>query len=280
MLGYRRKELLNLSFRDFTHPDDIAIEQSFIDEILMGLRQGYSLEKRYICKNGSLIWCNLTISTIFDADGKTKMVIAVVKDITDRKQAEQEVQFQANLLNQVHNAVICTNIEGRITHWNRFAETLYQWTASEVIGRSIMEVLTPPQEQQTHSEIFETLRQNNEVIVENLLQRKDGSIIPVNATAASICNEQGQVIGYVGVSMDISDRIQAEAQIQASLREKEVLLREIHHRVKNNLQIVSSLLHLQANRVEDPHVRRALENSWSRIDSMAWRCCMKRGCGG
>lgn len=76
-------------------------------------------------------------------------------------------------------------------------------------------------------------------------------------------------VAWDGLFIDVSDRKATEEQLRLSLCEKEALLAEIHHRVKNNLQIISSLLNLQANRVDDPQTQRALEDSWSRIDSMA-----------
>ncbi|WP_421657842.1 PAS domain S-box protein [Leptothermofonsia sp. ETS-13] len=406
ILGYSAAELMHLDYHQITHPEDIAIEQPFIQEILEGKRQAYRLEKRYIHKSGHIVWGNLICSVVINAARQIQMAICMIEDITkrkiaetalrqseakfrrltenvpggifrgvvhsdgsylmtyvspqfcaiceltteaalqasvlwsivhpedvqllqdsisasiknlqpfstefrllspsgqvkwiqaiarperqpssdvvydgvildisDRKRVEQEIWFQANLLNQVRNAVICTDLEGTIIYWNRFAETLYQWTADEVIGRSLFEVIVLADQQEVIAAAFAKLQQNQCTEGEFLLQRKDGSTFPVLAATSALQNKQGQYIGYVGVSIDISDRKhmenerkQAEVQLQKSLREKEVLLREIHHRVKNNLQIVSSLLHLQANRVDDPQLRSALENSWNRVDSMA-----------
>jgi PAS domain S-box-containing protein len=86
---------------------------------------------------------------------------------------------------------------------------------------------------------------------------------------APIFSDQGELIGYTGTVEDITKQKLAEEQIKTSLYEKEALLKEIHHRVKNNLQIISSLIYLQAQRIEDVSVRQIFEDSQSRISSMA-----------
>ncbi|MBW4443503.1 MAG: PAS domain S-box protein [Plectolyngbya sp. WJT66-NPBG17] len=91
----------------------------------------------------------------------------------------------------------------------------------------------------------------------------------LNVRTAPMFSEQGELTGHTGTIEDITIQKLTEEQIQASLEEKEALLKEIHHRVKNNLQIISSLIYLQAQRIDDPKVRQIFEDSQSRISSMA-----------
>jgi two-component sensor histidine kinase len=98
--------------------------------------------------------------------------------------------------------------------------------------------------------------------------RKDGGRVPIELSMANLVLD-GHIIGRVGVARDITDRQHAEEQIRASLQEKEVLLKEIHHRVKNNLQIISSLLHLQSKYINDPPALQMFIDSQNRVKSMA-----------
>jgi two-component sensor histidine kinase len=99
--------------------------------------------------------------------------------------------------------------------------------------------------------------------------RKDGSRVPIELSMANLVLEK-RIIGRVGVARDITDRQHAEERIRASLLEKEVLLKEIHHRVKNNLQIISSLLNLQSKYINDPQALQMFIDNQNRVKSMAF----------
>ena len=101
-------------------------------------------------------------------------------------------------------------------------------------------------------------------------KKKDGTTIYVRESATAIRDAGGNALYYEGTVEDITDRRKAEDALRASLHEKEALLREVHHRVKNNMQIISSLLSLQAREVADPAVVRMFRDSQSRIRSMAF----------
>src|SRR5258706_180389 len=86
ILGYTQEELLKLTFREVTHPADLATDLAFREKLLAGLLPQYSMEKRYVRKNGSIVWVNLTVSSVRDSENKVKYLIAVAEDISKRRE--------------------------------------------------------------------------------------------------------------------------------------------------------------------------------------------------
>src|ERR687898_1192930 len=126
-------------------------------------------------------------------------------DITGRKNAEEQIRFQARLLDAVGQAIIATNPQGRIIYWNRAAEELYGWSKEEVMDRPIVEV-TPSQELlERAEEIMSELRAGRSWSGEFMVQRKDGSTFPAMVTDTPVHDEQGNLAGIIGVSTDITE---------------------------------------------------------------------------
>jgi two-component system, cell cycle sensor histidine kinase and response regulator CckA len=119
-------------------------------------------------------------------------------------------QFHASVLDQVQNAVIGTDPEGRIVYWNRAAETVYQWTAAEVLGRNIVEVTVPPESLNIARRILEGLTNAGYWQGEFRVRRKDGSTFPAFVTDSVVRGADGAVAGYVGITTDLTAQKAAE----------------------------------------------------------------------
>jgi PAS domain S-box-containing protein len=153
----------------------------------------------------------------------------------DAQRSEQRIRFQARLLDAVHEAVIGTDPTGIVLYWNRFAEGLYGWTAEEAVGRNILD-LTPAKEVLRDAEAaLARLRRGEPRSGEKSLRRRDGSSFTGHVSDAPVYDEAGRLVAIVGISYDISERKEAE--------EKQALLvRELHHRVKNTLTTVQAIM--------------------------------------
>src|SRR5918999_246208 len=127
------------------------------------------------------------------------------RDITGRKRAEEQIRFQRRLLDAVGQAIIATDLQGRIIYWNRAAEELYGWSSEEVMGRPIVEVTPSEELLERAEEIMSELRAGRSWSGEFVVQRKDGSVFPAMVTDTPVYDDQGTLVGIIGVSTDLTE---------------------------------------------------------------------------
>jgi PAS domain S-box-containing protein len=169
----------------------------------------------------------------------------------------------------LNDAVFTLDSHGRFTFGNAAGERLTGYRLDELQGLPFTELLAP-EDLALHLDRFQRALSGEAIPPHSELEliRKDGGRVPIELSMANLVLD-GRIVGRVGVARDITERRRADAQIKASLQEKEVLLRELHHRVKNNLQIISSLLNLQSRYIKDPHAIQLFRESQNRVRSMA-----------
>jgi two-component system, sensor histidine kinase PdtaS len=207
-------------------------------------------------------------------------LVAQLRSLLRIRQAEQQARSAraeadeararlAAIVESSGDAIIGMTLEGQIVSWNPGAERLYGYAAAEVEGRPIA-MLIPPNHADELPGIMERLRGGQRIEPYDTVRlRKDGTLVDVSLSVSPIADAAGTVTGAASIARDISERKRAEQAVRASLREKEVLLREIHHRVKNNLQMISSLLNIQAKSIHDQVAVEMLKESQSRVRSIA-----------
>jgi PAS domain S-box-containing protein len=173
------------------------------------------------------------------------------------------------LLDQMEHVVFATDLEGKIVYWNRSAQEIFGLVSEEVLGKPLVDVVVTEGADTVRQEIRSTLYSSGSWNGELKARRKDGTLLDTEVSIRLLRDAKGVPIGTICVGKDITKRKKAEAALQDALREKELLLREVYHRVKNNLQVVLSLLNLQARRVKDKKTLDVLRESQNRIRSMA-----------
>ena len=134
----------------------------------------------------------------------------------ERRQSEHQIQLQAHVLEAVSRAVIATDLEGIVRHWNRFAERLYGWSADEAVGRTIESLIVPPHSAEFSARVLASVLRGEEWSGELELRRRDGGRFPAAMATTPIHDANGELIGVVGISSDISDRKAAEERLRAN----------------------------------------------------------------
>lgn len=218
--------------------------------------------------------------TLFDAEVSLihmqlegqMLVQAIIRDITDRKETERLMQKNMVLFSQLFQnspaAVVMIDDSEKVINVNSSFERIFGYELSELKGKNIDNFIVPEDEMENAKKINERSLGGDSFQVETTRVDKDGKEIPVLLGTVPV-EFENETIATFGIFVDITDRIKAENQLRHSLKEKEVLLKEIHHRVKNNLAVITGLLELQMENTGDKKAYQKLRDSQARIYSMA-----------
>ncbi len=219
-LGYKSDELLGKNVLDFVHPLD---KERGLNALLTGLKKKEGLvEVRVKHKNGKYIWFEVKGKVFIDKKNELKGII-VGRDITERKKADQEIQYQAKLVEDVSDAIISTDMEFKIVSWNKAAEVIYGWRADEAIGISIEEIIPTEYPYDESEEVLKKFFEDGFWRGEVLQKHKDGRFLNILASVSLIKDNRGTPVGAVATNRDISERKKTEE----ALRESEELYRSL-----------------------------------------------------
>nr|WP_308572464.1 PAS domain S-box protein [uncultured Methanobacterium sp.] len=200
--------------------------------------------------------------------------VTVFEDITLRKRSElklKESEEQINaIFNTVNSGIILIDTEGFIRIANQHMTKMFGFNHSQFIGMSYLDLINNKERTASETDMGKLI--NGEVdnlFIERQYKRKDSSVFWGNLSGTRILNEDGSLKGLIGVITNITDLKKSNDALKNSLKEKDALLMEVHHRVKNNMQIISSLLNLQINHEDSDEIIKVLKESQGRVKSMA-----------
>jgi len=230
MLGYTQAELQSLKWQDITHPDDVELTQNAINSLLSNETKSARFTKRFIHKNGSVIWADLSSVLRRDQDGKPLYLVTAINDITALKQAEGEL-LESKLtaeqyLNIAAEIIVSLDPQGNIMHLNESGHQLLEYGSTELIGKNWFDTCLPEEERVEVRRFFEMLR-NGEV---NDMESRENSVVTKNGEKKIILwhntilrDQDDRFIGTLSSGEDITERIEMEKALRIALAKYKTL---------------------------------------------------------
>lgn len=218
--GYSKPELLAMSFQSLTHPDDLAENMELMHRLVTGEIPSFALQKRYIRKNGGVVWVTVNVSLTRDADGKPLQFVALVEDITERKRADEALRASQEqyrlLVDSAMDIIYQTDAQGRFTFMNPTATRVTQYAEQELLGHRFIEFIRPdarPSAERFYGKQF--VRKTPTTYYEFPLIRKDGSEAWIGQNV-QVLLDGDRVVGFQAVARDITERKQTEEALRQS----------------------------------------------------------------
>ncbi|MFA6216936.1 MAG: PAS domain S-box protein [Candidatus Omnitrophota bacterium] len=231
---------------------------AFEHDVLWSGKRMYFINQMYPIKNEA---------------GEIVTVGTISRNIVELKEAEEslrlsEARFRA-LTSLSFAGVYLTDSRGKYLYVNQRWSQMCGLSFEEALGDGWMQRVHPDDLKKVKEKWEKMIRVDGNWSLEYRFLGEQGSVVTVMGHSEVLKDDAGNVLGYVGTTVDISERIAAEEKIKTALKEKELLLKEIHHRVKNNLQIISSLFNLQSKGIKNKKILSVFRESNNRVKSMA-----------
>lgn len=216
-LGYEREELMGISPIELTHPDDRNSSSEKINQLISGEEEQYRIEKRYVRKNGDIVWGDLSAKAVRDGQGELEMIVATIVDVTNYKRIQtelanriRELDFQKFAVDQ-HAIVSTADIEGKITYANdQFCE-ISGFSREELIGENHRIVKSDEHPPAFFQELWQTISSGTVWQGEIKNNKKNGGFYWTQATIVPFLRRNGKPFQYISIRTDITHRKEAEA---------------------------------------------------------------------
>jgi PAS domain S-box-containing protein len=262
------------TWKGLLHPEDAEQTLRNLQKHLEQ-RSTYDTEIRMRTKSGEYRWFRARGQALWNEAGQAVRMAGSIVDITERtvlQKIERESQLRLkSILDGIFAFVGLYSLDGILLEANRAPLEAAGLKREDVVGIPFWDTYWWSYSPETQEQVRNALRRaaQGEVVREDFRVRlAEGRFIDIDAMFGPLRDEAGRVTQIIGSAVDISERKGIEEQYRTSLREKETLLREIHHRVKNNLQIISSLLHFQSRKAKGAENLAVFQEGRDRLKSM------------
>jgi PAS domain S-box-containing protein len=219
ILGYERDELLRMNWAELTHPDDLAADVAQFERVLAGKIDGYTMDKRWIHRDGRVIYSSIAVKCVRCEDGAVDYFVALLQDTTERKQAERaliESEAKFRTLAEASPALIwCLNSSGGSRYVNRPFLEFFGKTAEEVAGEGWHRLVHSDDAPKYIAEIMAAVREHQPLCCRARMRRHDRQWRWIEVRALPHFAEDGRYLEHVGHSLDITDSLEASASLRA-----------------------------------------------------------------
>lgn len=213
MVGYAESELRGEHFRDITHPDDVGLNDPLRAEVLAGTRDSFQLTKRYIAKDGRVVWAKLTCTVMRQAEGDQSYTVTVVEDITERKRLEDNLRLAATVFQNSGDGLFVTDADNHIVHVNPAFTQITGYEADEVMGKNPSILASGRHDREFFAQLWGSLLETGKWQGEIWDRRKDGEMFAGWQNIALVRDADGKVQNFVAVLSDITSRKQMEERL-------------------------------------------------------------------
>ncbi|TNF51036.1 MAG: PAS domain S-box protein [Burkholderiales bacterium] len=255
LVGYSQEELLQMRFQDFTHPDDIRPDEALLEQVLRGERDRYSIEKRYVRKDGQVVWAHLTVAVVRRTPDVPEYFVSVVQDISAIKAAEAALRTNERLMRQAHALAGLASWEGDVpTNRFRTLDNSYRQIGLpyETFSGEDLLALTHPADRERIGKDWADAVKGLRPYNSTYRTRMNGEDRWLSVRAEFERDAEGRALRAFGVTQDITERKLAERQIQrlnASLEQK---IRERTRELKDAYDELESYSYAVAHDLRSP----------------------------
>ncbi|MDO9046068.1 MAG: PAS domain S-box protein [Methanobacteriaceae archaeon] len=273
VFGYKVHEFLGFNIFDFIHNADAPRLNGVLIDDINGSGSDADFEVRCQHENGEWLTCQIIVQNLIK-DPAVRGIVLNIRDLTPRKQAEMArndlEEMYSTLITASPDGFIATDLDGEITYVSEKASFMMGWDdKKKLVSETIFDILIPEENDLFSKNMDIVVKRGALRNIEHKARKKDGEIFVAEMNMALTQDSKGNSKGFIVTIRDVTYRKKMENKIKSSLKEKEILLKEVHHRVKNNMQVISSLIGLQSEHVDDKKTKVMFEDSQNRIRSMA-----------